>query len=142
TIREAAAFAGDMAASLRLQPHRDRRFHVSKDGTFDLVTTAFSYGVSTPELEQRLAARRRQTGLAAYALGGAGVVLFLLWLIAVLNTELTAGRVLVAVEFRPLCAMCVLLGFYQGLVNFQIRSGRAASWRDFLLTERDFWPRP
>jgi hypothetical protein len=70
-----------------------------------------------------------------------GVVLFLLWLITVLNTELTPGRVLVAVEFLPLCTMCVLLGFYQGLVNFQIRSGRAASWRDFLLAERDFWPR-
>lgn len=142
TIRDGATFAGEMAASVRLQPHRDRRFHVSNDGTFDLVATAFSYGIPVPELERRLAASRRQTGLASYALGGAGVVLFLLWLIAVLNTELTAGRILVAVEFLPLCAMCVLLGFYQGLVNFQIRSGRAASWRDFLLTERDFWPRP
>jgi hypothetical protein len=49
--------------------------------------------------------------------------------------------VLLAFDFLPLCLLFVLLAFYQALVNFQIRVGRTAGWREFLTTENGFWPR-
>ena len=32
------------------------------------------------------------------------------------------------------------LAFYNALINFQIRSGRRATWREYLLTNRGFLP--
>jgi hypothetical protein len=142
TIRDGAAFAGELADRMRTPPSRDRRFHLGTDGNFDLRATGFSYGLSELELRRRLTSRRRQTALTAYLLAAMGAVLLVLWLVQVVHTELTAGRVVLGVEFLPAALMCVLGGFYQALINYQIRAGRAASWREFLTTDTGFWPSP
>ena len=141
SIRAGASFIGALADHVRPQPRRDPRFRTAERNVFDLQATAFSFGISVVELERRLDARRRQTGCAAYALAGLGVVFFLGWLVKILNTPVTGGRLLLALDFLPLCLLFALLAFYQALVNFQIRVGRTADWREFLTTEDGFWPR-
>jgi len=71
-----------------------------------------------------------------------GVLFFSAWLLRVLAAEQPGPRVFLAIEFLPVCLMFLLLAFYQALINFQIRVGRTASWRDYLMTDAGFWPRP
>jgi hypothetical protein len=141
SIRGGASFIGDMAALVRACPAHDPRFKTAEEGRFDLRATAFSLGMTVAELQRRLAARRRQTALTAYALGALGAALFVSWGFKVVATPVLAGRLLLAFDFLPLCFLFVLLAFYQALVNFQIRLGRAAGWREYLTTENGFWPR-
>jgi hypothetical protein len=51
------------------------------------------------------------------------------------------GRVVLALELHPFCALSLLVAFYNALLNFQIRTGRMASWREYLATREPFWPR-
>ncbi len=142
SIRGGAAFIGDLAARVRAPPRRDSRFKTEEDGAFDLRAMAWSYGLTEAELQRRLAGRRRHTALAAYTMAGLSVAFFGAWLLKVLLTPMTGGRLLLAFDFLPLCLLFVLLAFYQALVNFQIRAGRTADWREYLTTEDGFWPRP
>jgi hypothetical protein len=141
TIRRGGTFIGDLAERLRPRPRRDPRFRTTERGVFDLGATAWSLGVSVVELRHRLDARRRQTAVAAYLLAGLGVAFFLGWLLQVLHTPMTHGRMLLAFDFLPLCLLFVLLAFHQALVNFQIRVGRTAGWREYLTADDGFWPR-
>jgi glucan phosphoethanolaminetransferase (alkaline phosphatase superfamily) len=94
-----------------------------------------------PELERRLKIRRRQTALIAYATFVLASIFLAAWVCEALSSPWTAARVALALEFLPFCALFFLLAFYNALLNFQIRIGRAASWREFLATSEPFWPR-
>ena len=142
SIRQGASFIGDLTARARARPMRDPRFKTEDEGDFDLRATAFSMGMTVGQLERRLADRRRQTAMMAYLLGVLGLIAFAGWFVKVISTPMAAGRLVLAVDFLPLCALFMLLGFYQALVNFQIRAGRTAGWREYLATDQGFWPRP
>ena len=142
SIRQGASFIGDLSARARARPVRDPRFKTENEGDFDLRATAFSMGMTVGQLEQRLADRRRQTAMMSYLLGVLGLVAFAGWFIKVISTPMAAGRLLLAVNFLPLGVLFMLLGFYQALVNYQIRTGRTADWREYLMTDQGFWPRP
>jgi hypothetical protein len=142
SIRQGALFIGDLSARARAQPVRDPRFKTEVGGDFDLRATAFSMGMTVGQLERRLADRRRQTAMMAYLLGVLGLVAFAAWLIKVISTPEAAGRLVIAMDFLPLCALFMLLAFYQAMVNFQIRAGRTAGWREYLTTDQGFWPHP
>jgi hypothetical protein len=45
-------------------------------------------------------------------------------------------------DILPFCVLLALLAFYQALINFQIRVGRTAGWREYLMTDSGFWPHP
>ncbi len=130
-----------LSAAARSRAARDRRFKTADRDVFDLEATAFSYGVSVATLEARLAARRRQTALLAYALFGIACVFLLGWLRSALSAPLTGGRLLAAIEFLPFCGLFFLMAFYNALINFQIRIGRTVSWREYLTTDEAFLPR-
>jgi hypothetical protein len=141
SVRRGATFIGDLVNRIRTPAQRDLGFKTAERGAFDLHATAWRLGLTVAELRKRLDGRRRQTALAAYTMAALGVVFFSAWLLKVLHTPTASGRMLLAFDFLPLCLLFVLLAFYQALVNFQIRVGRAASWREYLTTEDDFWPR-
>jgi len=63
------------------------------------------------------------------------------WVCEALSSPWTAARIALALEFFPFCALFFLLAFYHALLNFQIRIGCAASWREYLATSAPFWPR-
>lgn len=140
-IRRGASFIGDLSGRIRTNSERDSRFKTAELGVFDLQATAFSYGISVNELERRLLARRKQTALAAYLMGGLGLAFLLAWFAKVLITPTIGARLLLAFDFLPLCVLFGLVGFYQALLNFQVRVGRTAGWREYLTTEHGFWPR-
>jgi hypothetical protein len=140
-IRRGASFIGDLSDRIRVRSGRDRRFKTAELGAFDLQATAFSYGISLDELQRRLLMRRKQTALTAYLMGSLGLTFLGAWFIKLLLTPMTGARLILAFDFLPLCLLFVLVAFYQALLNFQVRIGRAASWREYLTTERGFWPR-
>ncbi|MBW4025696.1 MAG: hypothetical protein HIU92_21730, partial [Proteobacteria bacterium] len=61
SISNGADAVGRLYRGTRTGQKRDRRFKTQENYTFDLVGTAFAYGISAEELERRLAVRRRQT---------------------------------------------------------------------------------
>ncbi len=140
-ISDGGSAIGGLSAAARSRAKRDRRFKTADRGVFDLEATAFSYGVSVSALEARLAARRRQTMLLAYAFFGIGFVFLAGWLWSALMAPFTGGRLLAAIEFLPFCGVFFLMAFYNALINFQIRTGRTVSWREYLTTEEAFFPR-
>jgi len=140
-ISRGASFIRDLSVTLRSGSRRDPRFRTSEAGGFDLEATAFLHGISVFELESRLRVRRRQTARIAYATLALGFIFLTAWLCEALSSPWTAGRIALALDFLPFCALFFLLGFYNALLNFQIRIGRTASWREYLATSEPFWPR-
>ena len=57
------------------------------------------------------------------------------------RTRWTISRMVLSVEFLPFCVLFFLVAFYNALLNFQIRTRRQATWREYLLTSESFWPR-
>ena len=141
SIRRGASFIGDLAERAKAPSNRDSRFKTAEAGQFDLQATAFSMGMTVSQLERHLLARRRQTALTSYAFGALGGVLLVVWFLKVVSTPMIGGRLVLAVDFLPPCLLFLLLGFYQALINYQIRVGRTAGWREYLITEDAFWPR-
>jgi len=79
-----------------------------------------------------------QTIGATFALGS---IFLTAWICEALVSPWTAMRVVLALEFLPFCALFFLLAFYNALLNFQIRVGHSAGWREYLSTDKSFWPR-
>ncbi len=139
-IARSASFIGDLWALLRRGPPRDRRFKTEPDKAFDLRATAFSYGVSVEELSERFAARRRQTARLAYATFAMAWLFLLGWIWQALLSPWTVTRVTSMIYFVPFCGLFLLVAFYNALLNYQIRIGRLAGWREYLATSEGFWP--
>lgn len=141
SVHAGATSIGRMYKGARAPRERDRRFRVQENGDFDRDAIALNYGITIGELERRLAARRRQTALLAYGLFGIGCLFVLGWIWVAVDTESSAGRFLMLLRFIPFCALFYLMAFYNALINFQIRTERAAGWLDYISTEEGFMPR-
>ncbi len=141
SIRGGASMIGRFLGAARSQPERDRRFKIEAEGWFDLQATAFSYGMTMPQLEARLVSRRRQTAVIAYGTFVLACLFFLAWLRSAMAIQWAAFRLMSMLEYLPFCLLFFLIAFYNALVNFQIRVGRTASWREYLSTNQAFWPR-
>ena len=139
-IARSASFIGELWALLRSGPSRDTRFKTEPDKGFDLQATAFSCGVSLDELAERFAARRRQTARLAYTTFAIAWLFLLGWTWQALLSPWTATRITSMVYFLPFCVLFFLVAFYNALLNYQIRIGRMASWREYLATPNGFWP--
>jgi hypothetical protein len=139
SISAGAGAVGGLYRGTRASQKRDRRFKMQENDTFDLVGTAFAYGISPEELQRRLAVRRRQTALLAYVLFLMACAFFLAWVCVALRTG-AGGRVFLLLQFLPFCVLFYLMSFYQALINFQIRTGRTANWRQYLTTDDGFLP--
>jgi hypothetical protein len=139
-ISGGATLIGQLYQGVRAGWRRDLRIKTGDDRTFDLVGTAFAYGISVERLERRLAARRRQTAALAYTMFALACILVLAWAWVALRVANHGGRVALLLQFLPFCALFYLKSFHQALLNFQIRTGRAAGWREYLSTDEGFLP--
>ena len=140
-IKRGWSLIGDLFGLLRVGPARDNRFKTERNSAFDLQATAFSYGMAVHQLEARLEARRLQTARIAYAALALGGFFLAGWIWHALSSPWTATRLTSALCFLPFCVVSFLLAFYNALLNYQIRSGRLANWRDYLTTPDGFWPK-
>ena len=141
SIRRGAALIGDLAHASRSDTSARERVFVDEDRTLDLRATAFSQGITEDALLRRLEERRRQTARIAYGTFTLACLFLIGWLHAAVQTPMALSRIMLAVDFLPFCALFFLIAFYNALVNFQIRSGRRATWRDYLMAESGFLPR-
>ena len=140
SIRRGATLINDLVHVSRSDTSARERVFVDEDPTLDLRATAFSQGMTEDALVRRLEERRRQTARIAYGTFALACLFLIGWVHAALNTPLSLSRVMLAVDFLPFCALFFLIAFYNALINFQIRSGRRATWREYLLTDRGFLP--
>jgi hypothetical protein len=141
SISRSAGYIRGLSASLGSRLHRDGRFRTTADGSFDLEATAFLYGIGVHELRGRLWVRRRQTARIAYAMFALGCLFLTGWVWQALAVPWTGARLVMALEFLPFCVLFFLMAFYNALLNFQLRIGRTAGWREYLMTSEPFWPR-
>ena len=139
-VKQGARFIRGLTEVVRTGPRPDRRLRAHADRTLDLLATAFSHGLSVAELEQRLAARRRQTAKAAYFAFALAWGFLGLWLYQALRTPWSYARVISAVEFLPFCAAFFLLAFRNAWLNWQLRTRRLGSAADYLRASEPFWP--
>lgn len=141
SIRRGATLIGDLAHASRAGSQAGERVFVDEDRALDLRATAFSQGMTEDALRRRLKERRQQTARIAYGTFTLACLFLIGWLHAALHTPLTLSRIMLAVDFLPFCGLFFLIAFYNALVNFQIRSGRRANWREYLMTDSGFFPR-
>ncbi len=140
-IRRGFSLIGELARGARDPSPPRERVHLNEDRSLDLQATAFSLGITVPALRARLEARRRETARLAYFLFGLGVLGLGWWLRSAPAAPLTGSRILLVIDFLPFCVLFFLLGFYQALLNYQIRSGRRVGWREYLMAEDGILPR-
>ena len=141
SIRKGATLIGELAQASRSGTPAKERVFVNDDRVLDLRATAFSQGMTEAALVRRLEERRRQTARIAWGTFVLAALFLVGWVHAALHTPLTLSRIMLAVDFLPFCGLFFLIAFYNALINFQIRSGRRATWREYLMTDHGFLPR-
>ncbi len=139
-IAGGAGMIRDFWRKLRVQPKPNPLFKTKEDGSFDLMASAFMRGMTAAEYEASLRRQQWQTAFAAYLAWGLTVLFVIGWLLGAMDLPSAYGRFIRLMETLPFCLVLFLTGFYQALLNFQIRQRRLAGWREFLFTEKGFWP--
>lgn len=138
-IAEGASAIGDLAARIRHGPGADPRVRIRDDRTLDLHETAFNARVPVSQVETMLWNRQQQTAKATYYYVLGAIGFFGLWVCEALSTPAYA-RVPYVVILMMICGLFVLSAFYNALLNWQIRTLRLGTWREFLSTEESWWP--
>lgn len=139
-IRENAAYISDLAQAIRTGPGADMGVRLHGDRTLDVLSMAWNAQVPIAEIERQLANRRRQTARSTLCYL-AGAVLFLVVGFYHAATALPASpSLLYVVGMGAICSCFFLLAFYNALVNWQIRTRRLGTAREFLHTDDSWWP--
>ena len=138
-ISDAARFIRGQTRRLGAAPPRDWRILAREDGALDLRTTALLFGTTEAGIERMLRTRRRQTARATayYLAGSLGFLALWLW-----EAALTPSAVSLS-YLAALLATCVvffLFAFKNALMNWQARSRRLGTVREFLATDDRWWP--
>lgn len=100
---------------------------------------AFLAGTSSYGLETMLARRRRQTAHATKVYLFGGVCFLAFWSYEAFSAPVFASLpyVLGLIAF---CAVFFLSAFHNALINWQIRTRRLGSAREFLNARETWWP--
>ena len=139
-IRENAAYINDLAQAIRTGPGADMGVRLHGDRTLDVLSMAWNAQVPIAEVERQLANRRRQTARSTLCYL-AGAVLFLVVGFYHAAAALPASpSLLYVVGMGAICSCFFLLAFYNALVNWQIRTRRLGTAREFLHADESWWP--
>ena len=138
-IVEGARTINTLADTIKAGPQPDRRVRTGDDRVLDLTAIAFLAGTSEAEVEHQLANRRRQTTWAThcYLVGGCGFLLLWFWAALLSPAYVSLPYVL---GLLALCAVFFLSAFHNALVNWQARTRRLGTAREFLHTPETWWP--
>jgi hypothetical protein len=138
-IRESASVIGGLAGRVRAGPQDDRRVHVYDDRSLDLDAMAYDAGVSVAQVRVLLRNRRNQTKRSAFCYLAGAVAFFVLWIWQATKTS-AYTRLPYVVVLLLICGLFCLSAFYNALVNWQCRTERLGTWREFLNTDDSWWP--
>jgi hypothetical protein len=146
----AAAFcANDVAAGARTvvrlanvikaSPQRDPRIVTEDENRLDLPAIAYGFATSDRAIERMLRNRRRQTVIETYSYLAGGCAFLVLWVVVAIRSPVYAslGYVL---GLLAICLLFFLSAFRSALVNWQCRTRRLGTARDFLDTTDSWWP--
>ncbi len=139
-IRENAAFIAGLAQTIRIGPGADYRVRLSAGRNLDVLAMAWDAQVPPAEIMRQLDNRRRQSARSTLCYL-AGAVLFLLvgfYHAAAALPVLPSLSYVLAMGAISCCFL--LLAFYNALVNWQVRTLRLGTAREFLDADESWWP--
>ena len=128
-----------LIGAIKEGPQRDPRILTEEEGQLDLKAIAFQFGTTEAGVEEMLRNRRRQTARATfcYLAGGAGFLC--LWFYVAILTPSYAS-VTYVIGLLTVCAVFLLSAFHNALVNWQARTRRLGTAREFLNARETWWP--
>lgn len=138
-IRESASVIGGLARRVRTGPQDDRPVHVYDDRSFDLEAMAYDAGMSVAQIRVLLGNRRRETKRSVFCYLAGAIAFFVLWMWQASETA-AYTRLPYVVVLLLICVLFCLSAFYNALVNWQCRTERLGTWREFLSTDDSWWP--
>ena len=139
-IADNAELIGGLARTIRAGPGADPRVHLGSDRTLDVAAMAWEAQVPQAEIERQLGNRRRQTARSTLCyLAGATVFMVLGFYHAATTLPASPSLSYVA-AMTAICCCFLALAFYNALVNWQVRTRRLGTAREFLHAEESWWP--
>lgn len=140
-VGEGWAIIEELWHAIRLRRHRTRPIRLDAEGRFDTTAMAWDALVTQAEIERQLDNRRRETrkNAAGYLLGGISVLAF--WLYEIATKGIPGMNPLDVALFLAAVASLFALAFHNAFVNWQVRTRRLGSVRQFFTTEETWWPR-
>lgn len=130
---------GKLGAQIRRAPGPDTRIRTDDDRNLDIVAMAAGAGVSIAEIMRLLGNRRRQTAHAVFYYLAGGFGFLGLWLLEAVRIPVYA-RAAYVVGLLAICTAFFLSALYNALINWQIRTLRLGTVREFLAAEESWWP--
>lgn len=129
-----------LIGAIRSGPQRDPHVRLAPDRTLDVTAMAWAAEVSPAEIERQLENRKRQTTQATFLyLLGAGLFLALSFYHAIVTLPALPTLSYFLTMISICCCFCSM-AFYNALVNWQIRTRRLGSAREFLNAGETWWP--
>jgi hypothetical protein len=129
-----------LARAIRAGPHCDAQVYLLDDRRLDVIAIAVAARVGPEEIERRLANRRRQTARdAKWCLLGAAWFLTL-WLYETLRSSASFTSLGYVFALVGTCVVFSIIAFHNALINWQIRTRRLGTVREFLNTRDSWWP--
>lgn len=138
-VVEGAQTIGRLVDVIKAGPQADPRIRLTDDRSLDLAATAFLVGASQAEIQRQLWNRRRQSTITTYCYLAGGAGFLVLWTFEALLQPSYASLPYI-LGLTGLCGIFFLSAFYNALINWQARTLRLGSAREFLTTDDSWWP--
>lgn len=138
-IADGARTIGGLKDTIKAGPMPAHRVRVDDERFLDMQATASLAGTSPAGLEQLLNNKRRQSARATkcYLAGGVGFLLF--WFYEAFVSPAYASLPYV-LGLTALCSVFFLSAFHNALINWQARTRRLGTAREFLNSSETWWP--
>ena len=139
-IADNADTIGKLIGDIRGGPGPDHRVRLAPDLTLDVAAMAWEAQVSPREIERQLGNRKHQTARATFLyLLGAGLFVAYAFYHAIATFPIFPTLSYLLAMASICCCFCCM-AFYNALVNWQIRTRRLGSAREFLNADETWWP--
>ncbi len=138
-IVEGAELIGELASRIKTGPPPEAHIYIDDHRTLDLEYMAAARHVSIDEIHRQLRNRRRQTARATICYLGGGFGFLVLWAFEAFLTPTYTG-LLYVVCLLGICSAMFLSAFYNAMVNWQIRTLRLGTVREFFRADESWWP--
>jgi hypothetical protein len=130
----------ELAHTVRTGPGADPMVWVQPDRTLDVAVMAWEAQVPMSEIERLLDNRRRQSRQATWGYLAGGSVFVVLGFIHAASLLPALPTLLYALSIAAICCCFFLLAFYNALINWQVRTRRLGTAREFLDTDETWRP--
>jgi len=139
-IAENARLIRGLAQTIRNGPGPDPMVWVKPDRTLDVAVMSWEAQVPVAEIERLLANRQRQSRQATWSYLAGGSVFVVLGFIHAATLLPALPTLLYALSTVAICCCFLLMAFYNALINWQVRTRRLGTAREFLDTDETWRP--